>query len=169
MAELVKVRGLNRGRGVSVNNKLLTSTRSTVVDLDDPTTRRDVQRHTTLGALIVVGDAPVAVATGAVVSNGTTTTWSVSAGTLLRNDGQTVTVGALNNQAITAADATNPRIDLVVVDNASGVVAKQDGTAAATPAIPVPAAGKTVLATLRVAANAATPAGVVITDVAPRL
>jgi hypothetical protein len=169
MAELVEVRGLNR-RGVRIGTKTVTNKSSSVIDLDDAVTRRDVSKHTTIGALAILGSVPVAVASGAVVSNGTTTTISTTAGSLLRNDGQVVTVAAVNNAALASApDATNPRIDLVVVDNASGAVTNVAGTAAATPVIPVPAAGKTVLATVRVAANASTSAGVVITDVAPRL
>jgi hypothetical protein len=61
----------------------------------------------------------------------------------------------------TAADVTNPRIDLVEVDN-TGAVSLHAGTAAATPDIPQPSTDsdglltKAVLATLYVAANSTT-------------
>lgn len=167
MAELVRVRGLNR-QGIRIGGQVVKNNATAIIDLDDGKTRQAVAHHTAIGQLIVVGDAPLAVLTGVLVTNGTTTTYSVSAGTLQREDGQVVTVGALANQAITAPDVTNPRIDLVSVSPV-GAIVYSAGTAAATPAIPVPAAGNVVLAQLRVAANASTPAGVVITDVAPRL
>lgn len=167
MTELIRVRGLNR-RGVRVGTGMLTSRATRVIDLDSGANRRDLSKHSAIGQFIVVGEEDLAVATGVVVSNGTTTTYSVSVGTLLRADGTTVAVTAVSNQAITAADVTNPRIDLVTVTPA-GAIVYLAGTAAATPVVPAPAAGNTVLARLAVAANAATPAGVVITDVAPRL
>jgi hypothetical protein len=169
MTELVRVRGLNR-RGVRINTGRVTNQRTSVIDLDNGKTRSDLSHHSAIGQLIVVGDATTAVASGAVSTNGTTTTISTSAGTLLREDGTTVTIGAQANQALASApDATNPRIDLVLVNNGSGAVTQQAGTAAATPVIPRPTGDVTVLATVRVSANATTPAGVVITDVAPRL
>lgn len=167
MAELVRVRGLSRS-GIRIGGTTVRNTTTVVIDLDDANTRKAVAHHSAIGQLVVVGDASVAVLTGTVVTNGTTTTYSVSAGTLQRDDGQVVTVSAVNNQAITAPDATNPRLDLVSVSPV-GAIVYSAGTAAATPALPVPAVGNIVLAQLRVAANATTPAGVVITDVAPRL
>lgn len=168
MTELIRVRGLSR-RGVRVGSGMLTSSATRVVDLDSGTNRRDLSKHSAIGQFIVVGEEDLAVATGVVVTNGTTTTYSVSAGTLLRQDGQTVTVAAQTNTALgTAPDATNPRIDVVSVTPA-GAVAYTAGVAAATPVAPAPPAGNTPVARLRVANGATTPAGVVITDVAPRL
>lgn len=167
MTELIRIRGLNR-RGVRVGTGMLTSKVTRVLDLDSGTARRDLSKHSAIGQFIVVGEEDLAVATGVVVSNGTTTTYSVSAGTLLRGDGVTVTVNAVSNQAITAPDGSNPRIDLVSVTPA-GAIVYSAGTAAASPVVPAPAAGNTVLARLAVATSATTPAGVVITDVAPRL
>jgi hypothetical protein len=169
MTELVKVRGLSR-RGVRVGNQIISNTATKVVDLDDSKTRQALGHHTAIGQVFSVGDVLAAVKTGVVSTNGTTTTVSTSAGTLLREDGVTVTVAATPNQALAAApDATNPRIDLVVVNNGSGAVTQQAGTAAATPVAPRPTGDVTVIATVRVANGATTPAGVTITDVAPRL
>lgn len=167
MAELVRVRGLSR-QGIRLGGTTVRNNTTVIIDLDDGNTRKAVAHHTAIGQLIVVGDAPLAVASGVVVTNGTTTTYSVSAGTLTREDGQVVTVSAVSNQAITAPDGSNPRIDLVSVSPV-GAIVYSAGTAAATPLIPVPAVGNTVIARLAVAAGATTPAGVVITDVAPRL
>lgn len=167
MAELVKVRGLTR-QGIRLGGTTVRNTTSVVIDLDDLPTRKAVAHHSAIGQLVVVGDIALAVATGVVVTNGTTTTYSVSAGTLTREDGQTVTVGAVSNQAITAPDSTNPRLDIVSVTPA-GAIVYAAGTAAATPVLPAAVAGNHRLAVLAVAANATTPAGVVITDVAPRL
>ncbi len=79
-------------------------------------------------------DMTVAVAKGAVLSNGAL--FPVTAG----------------NVTITAADATNPRIDLVVV-NASGTKAARAGTPAAAPKPPVRTANDVVIAQVLVPAN----------------
>jgi hypothetical protein len=79
-------------------------------------------------------DMTVAVSKGAVLSNGTMR--AVAAG----------------NVTITAADATNPRLDLVVVDS-SGTKAARAGTAAANPAPPARTANDVVLAVVYVPAN----------------
>jgi len=79
-------------------------------------------------------DMTVAVAKGAILSNGTL---------------RAVTAG---NVTITAADATNPRIDLIVV-NSSGTETVRTGTAAANPAPPTRTANDVVLAVVYVPAN----------------
>lgn len=75
----------------------------------------------------------------------------VSAG-VVRQGGVTKYVALSANLALTAADATNPRIDLIVV-NSSGVVAKVDGTAAASPVAPDLPADNIELARISVPAN----------------
>lgn len=79
-------------------------------------------------------DMTVAVAKGAVLSNGTL---------------RAVTAG---NVTISTADSTNPRIDLVVV-NSSGTKAARTGTAAANPAPPARTANDVVLAMVYVPAS----------------
>lgn len=170
MAELVKVRGLNR-KGVRIGSRTITNGKTVVVDLDDAITRRDVSRHSTLGALVVVGDSPAAVTTaaGLAVTAGTTTTVSSAAGTVLREDGASIAYTASNNQTVTAADATNPRIDLVSRPLAGGALTVTAGTAAASPVPPLTPANNIAVATVRVPANASASTQYTITDVAPRL
>lgn len=71
--------------------------------------------------------------------------------------GSVLTAGVLKpvtagNVTITAADSTNPRIDLVVV-NSSGTKAARAGTAAANPAPPALTANDVLLAVVYVPAN----------------
>lgn len=89
-----------------------------------------------LSGLAVTGGADMtpAVAKGAVLSNGTL--FAVAAAD--------VTIGA--------ADATNPRIDLIVV-NSSGALAVRAGTAAATPKPPARTANDVVIAAVFVPAT----------------
>jgi hypothetical protein len=57
MAQWVGVRALNRARGVRINSKTVKWDATTYIDVDDAKTRRDLQHHTTLGAVTVVGSA----------------------------------------------------------------------------------------------------------------
>lgn len=52
MATNIGVRSLTR-RGVRIGTTLVGRDTSVVVDVDDPKVRRDLQKHMTLGALIV--------------------------------------------------------------------------------------------------------------------
>jgi hypothetical protein len=89
-------------------------------------------------------------------------TVAVAAGVTRNADGTTATV-ASGNVTITTADATNPRIDLVVVSNA-GVKSVTAGTAAASPVFPAIPANSVVLAAVYVPANDTTIATNQITD-----
>jgi hypothetical protein len=77
--------------------------------------------------------------------------------------GVTAIVVAGGNVVITAADATNPRIDLIVSDGAGALTATA-GVAAAVPLMPAPAASRVVLAAVYVPANAASILDANITD-----
>lgn len=167
MAQYVKVRGLERA-GVRVGKKTVTNKKTSYFDLDNAVTRQSIARHSAIGKLVVFGSPSVVIATGVVASPGTTLSYSVTAGTLGREDGAVITVAAVSNVALTAAAAT-PRIDLIHVDNDTGTVAKTDGTAAATPNPPSLPAGKTAVATVRVAVGATTAAGTTYTDAGQRL
>lgn len=90
-------------------------------------------------------DMTVAVAKGAVLSNGTL--FAVAAG----------------NATITTADGSNPRLDLIVV-NSSGTVAVRTGTAAASPKPAAKSANDVVLAVVYVPAADTTIASNQITD-----
>lgn len=90
-------------------------------------------------------DMTVAVAKGAVLTNGV------------------LKAVAAANATITAADATNPRLDLVVI-NSSGALAVRAGTAAAEPKPPARTANDVALAVVYVPANDTTIAANQITD-----
>lgn len=104
-------------------------------------------KNCVLSGCAVTGGADMTpeVAKGAVLSNGTL--YAIAAGT--------VTIGT--------ADATNPRIDLVVV-NSSGSLAVRAGTAAAAPKPPARTANDVVLAAVYVPANDTAIATTQITD-----
>lgn len=89
-----------------------------------------------LSGLVVTGGGTMSpsVAKGAVLSNGTL--FAIAAGS--------VTIGT--------ADATNPRIDLIVV-NSSGALAVRAGTAAAAPKPPARSTNDVVIASVYVPAN----------------
>lgn len=174
MAEFIKVRGLSRkGNGVRVNKKMVDNTRTRVFDLDDAVTRRDIARHTTLGQLIVVGDTDYALAaTGAVVSAGTTTTVSVSLGSLkVANAGgttSTVVIAAVANTAVAANASGVDRTDIIQVNTTTGAATVKTGNAATLPTM-APDAGNITIATVKVPSPLGSSASYIITDVAPRL
>ncbi|MDP4117666.1 MAG: hypothetical protein Q8873_00535 [Bacillota bacterium] len=82
-------------------------------------------------------------------------TVSVATGVIFMENGRRFTPTANTALAVTAADATNPRIDIVYV-NSSGVISYLAGTAAASPAAPSVPTGGQKLAEISVAVGAAT-------------
>ena len=106
------------------------------------------------------------VVSGLVVSQQTVSdmTVKVSTGTIYMADGTRYAPAAVAVQAVTAADATNPRIDIIYV-NSSGVISYLAGTAGATPAAPEVPTGGMLLAEISIAANATT---VVMANIAMR-
>ena len=82
-------------------------------------------------------------------------TVAVATGTIYMDTGTRFAPSAVTALAITAADATNPRIDIVYV-NSSGVIAYLAGTAAASPSAPSVPTGGQKLAEISVSANATT-------------
>jgi len=94
--------------------------------------------------------------------SGANMTVDVASGTAMVN-ASSVAVSTTTSVSITAADATNPRLDLVTVDSA-GTVAVVTGTPAAIPAYPAVPANKAVLAVVSVAANASSIVTANITD-----
>lgn len=93
--------------------------------------------------------------TGLVVAQQTTPdmTVKVSAGTIYMANGDRFTPSAVASLAVTAADATNPRIDIVYVSSL-GAITYLAGTAAATPSAPSVPAGGQKIAEINVAAKA---------------
>jgi len=77
---------------------------------------------------------------------------NVSAGLLYMNTGIKINPAANNGLAITVADATNPRIDIIYV-NSLGVVSYLAGTPGATPSAPSVPAGGQKIAEINVAAG----------------
>lgn len=101
---------------------------------------------------------------GVVAAQGTPDqTVSVTACNLITPEGKRYAVSAVSALAATAADATNPRIDIVYATSA-GVVTYLAGTAAASPAQPSTPANGTILAAIARAANDNTIATSDITD-----
>lgn len=88
---------------------------------------------------------------------------AVAAGTAYAEDGTRFTPAAVASLAVTAANATNGRKDLVYLSSA-GVVTYLAGTAAASPTIPATPTGGFALAEIAVAANATTVVTGNITD-----
>lgn len=101
------------------------------------------------------------VVSGCEVTGGADMTPEVAKGAVLSNG--TLYAVAANTVTIGAADATNPRIDLVVV-NSSGSLAVRAGTAAAQPKPPARTANDVVLAAVYVPANDTAIATTQITD-----
>lgn len=79
-------------------------------------------------------------------------TVKVATGTIYMVNGTRWTPAANNALAVTDADATNPRIDIVYV-NLSGVISYLAGTPASTPSQPSTPAGGQLLATILVTAG----------------
>ena len=90
---------------------------------------------------------------GSVTAQGTPDqTVAVSAGSVITPEGKRYAFNAVSALAATAANATNPRIDIVYVSSA-GVVTYLAGTAAASPSQPATPSNGTILAKLTRAAN----------------
>ena len=101
--------------------------------------------------ILLLGHQRTGVISGCVVSEDPSTpdmTVDVTAGEVVET-GEQITVSAQLNNVVSAADGTNPRIDLVTV-NGSGTVVVTAGTAAAEPVAPAIPATSVPLAFLYV-------------------
>lgn len=162
MPPFVNVRGLQR-TAVRVGGQRVTNKATVTLDLGDPEVRKSVAHHSAIGQLVVFGErlpantAVTVITQGGVVTEtagATARGLDVSAGTLKVAAGTTQAIAA-QTVAFGAADATNPRVDLVVVTDATGVASVVAGTARATgPAAPAAAGGTTPLAEVYVPALA---------------
>lgn len=90
-------------------------------------------------------------------------TVNVAAGILKTATGARQVISANAALAITTANTTNPRIDIVYISSA-GVISYLQGTAAASPTAPSTPNGGTLLAQINIAANQTTIANSNITD-----
>lgn len=121
--------------------------------------------YTTDIAILVAGHAGVGVLTGCEVTaqGAPDMTLAVASGTIQATAGAAAVTVTAGNVNITAADGTNPRIDLVTVA-ANGTKTVTDGTAAAAPKPPDLPAGHIALAMVDVPANDAAIATAQITS-----
>lgn len=87
----------------------------------------------------------------------------VAAGTVYNAAGKRISGASNSNLSIGAADATNPRYDLISF-SASGVATVTAGTPGGSPSVPSLPAGHVKLAVVKIAANATTIANSVIYD-----
>lgn len=81
--------------------------------------------------------------------------------------GATLTEVAAQSTGAITAPATNPRWDIVYIDNATGAVGVATGTEAASPADPAIPAGKTAIARVRLAVSTAAIANALLDDLRP--
>lgn len=105
-------------------------------------------------AITAASEIGTGVLSGCAVSpnTGSDFKFQVAAGTVMWG-GSPITVNAVTAQSVTTSDATNPRRDLVYVDNA-GTIHYVAGNAAPTPLIPLLPLTGIALATIEVPANA---------------
>jgi hypothetical protein len=157
MAQLIQVRGAARSP-YRVNKLPVSAWVTQTFDLDDPLTRRQLGRHIAIGNAFVVGSRSPVTAAGPIVQNindlivtftggkQNPGTVDVRAGTVVLANATTQAVAAVSALALGAADATNPRIDIIQVDSTTGTVTVKAGTARATgPAAPAPDANNIAL------------------------
>ncbi len=115
--------------------------------------------------ILLLGQRRTGVISGCVVSEDPSTpdmTVDVTAGEALET-GEQISVSAALNNTVTAADGSNPRIDLVTI-NASGSVVVTAGTAAVQPVMPAVPATSVPLAALYVPQSDTSIANDQITD-----
>lgn len=159
MPPYIKVLGTARAP-FRVGGQQVSSKAAITLDLGDPKTRQEFAHHVGIGRAVSLGDVAPATSgstvKGAVVTptKGTTARGlDVTSGSVRVSGGTSVNIAA-TTVAFGAADATNPRVDIVQVVDATGVVSVKAGTAGATPAVPSPDASNTALAAVYVPANA---------------
>jgi hypothetical protein len=176
MASFLPIRAFNRSQQVRIASQKIKTDTTAYIDISDPKTLRELQHHSALGAVYPVGELSTSNATavfeGATVdegSNAADMVVQINAGRLYTRDtGVTIVAVKAGTITITAADATNPRIDIIQVHTTTGAVTKVDGTAAASPVAPAASATNVVIARVSVPANDTAITTDQITDVAPR-
>jgi hypothetical protein len=180
MALYLPVRAFNRSQQVRIGGQKITSTATSFIDLSVAATKKEYSYHSAIGAVYPVGgltsnNSDTVVDYGATVVAGTAAnsvrvadtlntakTTGVAGELRVRSTGVWIAIPVTDSIALTANATGSTRVDLVVVDNATGVGTIVVGTTVA-PATP---AGKTAIATFTVA-NATTTLGP-ITDVRAR-
>jgi hypothetical protein len=164
MSTMLPVRAFNRSQRLGIGGKDLRSSATTLVNLDNKRVQRDIARHSTLGGFMPVGpaffqdDKGTVEYGGTVAVRATTLVVDVAAGAGYRNDTGAAFSWAVGTATVGAADATNPRIDIVGVNVTNGALSVTAGTATAGASLTLtrPGAASTYLAGV-----AAVPANIV--------
>ena len=136
MSQLVPFRGFNRSQKVGLGGKDLRPNASTFINIDNPRVIRDLGRHSAIGSIFAVGSAFYQNDDGYVEYGGSVTKQAaglvldVTTGGFRRANGAAGTITA-GTATLGAADATNPRIDTIVVNTTTGAVSVIAGTATA--------------------------------------
>lgn len=136
MSILVPIRAFSRSQKYDIGGKSISPTRTTYVNVEGGRSQRDLSRHSAIGAVLQVGPAFFQNDDGTVDGGGVVTTrattlvvdisavrWTSAAKVAGNAAAGTATLGA--------ADATNPRIDAIVVNTGTGVYSVVAGTATA--------------------------------------
>jgi hypothetical protein len=135
MSTFVGIRTLNRTQKFDIGGRLISPATGVAgsgagvtafVNLDNARVRRDIARHTTLGALITGAGVPFSLSDDGVITQGgavavraTGLVLDVSA-VNFTNAAGTAGAGAAGTATVGAADATNPRIDTIAVNTSNG-------------------------------------------------
>jgi hypothetical protein len=136
MSLLHGFRSLARRTGIDVANKGFTDGATTWLNVDNRRVRRDLAKHSSIGQLIQAGipfyqaDDGVVEHGGKVTVRATGLTVDVSQVIATRANGSTVNHAA-DTVAVGAADATNPRIDIIALDTTTPNIVVIAGTATA--------------------------------------
>lgn len=176
MALYLPIRALNRSQNVRIDSQKISATTTAYIDISKVSVRREFAQHSAVGAVFPVGPLTSSnanqVVVGATVdegSNAADMVVQVNPGYIRDRSTSAVVIQIkASTLTITAADATNPRIDVIQVNTTTGVVTKVDGTAAASPSAPAVTAGNVAIAQVTVPANDTAITTDQIADVAPR-
>lgn len=178
MAVYLPIRALNRSNNIRIDGQKIVPGVTAYIDISKGSVAKDFASHASIGQVYPVGPLTASntdgvITTGAIVDQGASSAdliLGISAGEVRsRSTGVHVAVAATTTAVtLSAADATNPRIDIVQVKVSDGSVAKKNGTPAAVPVAPTADAGYIAVANVLVDANATGIANAKITDVRPR-
>lgn len=149
MSVLVSFRNYNRSQRVRVGGKVLNATSDTLLNVDSPRVQRDLARHSAIGAIhegargrIFQADDGYLTGGGVVANRATGLVVDISA-TSWVNAAKVAGNAAAGTATVGAADGTNPRIDIVVVNTGSGAYSVVAGTATANATLALQRPGQT--------------------------
>lgn len=136
MSIITGFRSLHRSSRVRIGGKSLNPDTTVYLNIDSARVKRDFGRHTGIQSLVTLqshfqNDDGVVTLGGKVTNRATGLVLDVSAIQYVRGDKVTKGSGAAGTATVGAADATNPRVDTVVVDSTAGTFSVIAGTATA--------------------------------------